>query len=220
MNRFALPVFMVVTALIFGVMIGRYTAPAGKAHVPTAVAREAEIPRLPLRAGSVVLPPSAGEKRADHSDSEPSDIVAGIKAAMSRVGTRHNYAAFSKLVESVDEKNIAQAISFTESLPKDEKGTMLLSLLVGRWAEFDPQNALNYAQRTPFGPSRNSLLGSAISGWAEHDLTAATAWTQQLPPGPLRDQALQTIVFSLADKDPRGRHCVRAKFAHRAQSSE
>jgi hypothetical protein len=69
-------------------------------------------------------------------------MIADLKAALMHTGSRHSYTVFSKLIESVDEKNIHPVLAFVQSVPKDEKSAMLLELLVGRWVEFDFQAAI------------------------------------------------------------------------------
>jgi hypothetical protein len=191
-NRLLLPLSIAVTALVLGVVIGRYSVPVpkrvGQGPVPAAVAGENS-----FNQPSAVPPFSSARKNGAEEEAAPAtgdashqDIVASLKAALSHAGTRQNYAALSKLMEAVDQKNLSEALSFAESLPRDEKSTMLLSLLIGKWAEFDPAGAVNYAQRSSLGASRNWLVGSALSTWADQDVKAAAAWAQQLPPGQVR----------------------------------
>jgi hypothetical protein len=86
---------------------------------------------------------------------------------------------------------VNEVIAFAETVQKPQEKSMLLSLVIGRWAEFDPAGRdrlrAEYSART----SRNWAITSAVSGWAERDSAAATAWRSKLPPGPARDQALQ-----------------------------
>src|SRR5213075_3223877 len=135
------------------------------------------------------------------------EIIAKIKEALTHSGSRHAYATFSKLSETVDAQNVREVLAFVETLPKVQEKNMLVSLFVARWAELEPAAAMAYAQALPAGPARNWAVTSVGSGWAEHDPAAATNWVQQLPPGPVRDQALQTVVSGWLKKirKPRSR---------------
>ncbi len=206
MQRFALPIFIAITALLAGIIIGRYTS----SSAPGIVSRRKNIP-LSTETAANSLNPSPVSPRITGvaSDStEPAvaasseNIISKIKTALTHSGSRHTYATFSKIAETVDAKNVREVLAFVQTLPKPQEKSMLISLFVGRWAELDSPAAIAYAQTISAGTARNWAITSAVGGWAEHDATAATAWAQRLPVGPARDQAMQTIVSALADKDP------------------
>jgi len=119
-----------------------------------------------------VVPSESSEKSTAASTAS---LIADLKVAISGSGSRRSYAAFSKISDSVNEKNVREVLGFAEGLPREQDKSMLRSLLVGRWAEFDPKAAVAYAEALPNGASRNSALTSAVGGWAEHDFTAASA---------------------------------------------
>ena len=206
MQRFALPIVISITALFAGIFIGRYTVSSSAVFSPQSSSRSSSesVPTSPLNPPAVSSQgPAVTSSSAvpDGPDSTP-NIIAKIKAALGRSSSRHTYATFSKLAETIDATNVREILAFVQTLPKPQDKSMLISLFVGRWAELDPQAALAYAQNLPAGSGRNWAMTSAVSGWAEHDPAAASAWAQQLPAGPMRDQATQTIVSALADKDP------------------
>jgi len=135
--------------------------------------------------------PTAGPSESSEKSPPPSteNLIADLKAALSRPGSQRSYAAVSKISESVNQSNIREVVGFAETLPREQDKNVLRSVLLGRWAEFDAQAAVAYAQALP-NRARNSAVSSVIAGWAEHDFAGASAWTQQLSPGPLRDQAM------------------------------
>ena len=94
------------------------------------------------------------------------EIIAKIKNALAHPGSRHTYATFSKLSESVDATNVRELLAFVQTLPKPQEKNMLVSLFVARWAELDPSAALAYAQALPGGVARNWALTSVVTGWA------------------------------------------------------
>ena len=206
MKKMRFSILAAAAALLVGVAIGHYAIPGSKIPrvktAATALSSEAN-----TSVATTILPPPKDSTSTIKSTGEPApssaeQIIESIKAAVARPDTRHTYVTFSKLAESVDEKNVREVLAFAQNLPRQQDKSTLVSLLVGRWAEFDPKSAIAYAQSLPGGSPRNAAVTSVVGGWAEHDLAAATAWTQQLPPGQARDQAMQTIVSSLADKDP------------------
>ena len=207
-KRFILPISIAVPALLAGIAIGHYASP-GVMPAPPAQRMNASAQETDASSGSPNLAPTlgvsskAGSDDSDSANAVSSDnIIARMKAALARPNSRHTYATFSKLADAIDPKNVRAVLAFAESLQKPQEKSMIVSLIVGRWAEFDAPGAIGYAESLPAGTSRNWAITSAVSGWAERDATAATAWAQQLPPGPARDQALQTIVSALAEKDP------------------
>src|SRR4051812_5231676 len=165
-------------------------------HKPAPVLESRAIPQEPAVAATPVsiAPGPAFEEKSTRSlashnqrgvtSSSAAEIIAKIKEALSHPGSRHTYATFSKLSETVDASNVRELLTFVQTLPKPQEKSMLVSLFVARWAELDPPAAIAYAQGLPAGVTRNWALTSAVSGWAERDPTGATAWVQQLPAGP------------------------------------
>ncbi|MGZ5503218.1 MAG: hypothetical protein ACXWGY_01030, partial [Chthoniobacterales bacterium] len=202
-KRFLLPASIALVALLVGIAIGRQTlsrTPVSAAAPPVApVTASTPFPaRIPLPSQTPATLAQAETTEPELSDNSAADIISRMKAALGRPPNRKTYATFSKLADSIDAKNVREVLSFVETLQKPQEKSMLVSLVVGRWSEFDPQGAIAYAQALPVGTSRNWATTSAIAGWAERDTAAATAWTQQLPPGPQREQAMQTIISALA----------------------
>src|SRR5437870_1489353 len=135
--------FSILTAIgafLVGIAIGHYaTTWSSKPELShpqssTIESNFSSTPALPFKA-TASLEDSVERSTSPGSSSE--NIIADLKAALAHSGSRHSYAAFSKLVESLDEKHVQEALAFAQNLPKDDKSTTLLSLLVGRWAEFD-----------------------------------------------------------------------------------
>ena len=206
-KRFILPVSIAVPALLAGIAIGHYVAPAPTSSSTQSSASTSSSQRMvstnaPRTTPTPIVSSLEAEPAEPEAGSTSDNIIDRMKAALARPGGRRTYATFSKLADSIDPDNVRAVLAFAEGLQKPQEKSMVLSLVVGRWAEFDPQAAIDYAQKIPPGTSRNWAITSAVAGWAERDPSAATSWAQQMPPGPARDQAMQTIVSALADKDP------------------
>ena len=108
MQRFALPIVIAITALLTGVIIGRYTAssiggvPSRRTNTrsstdPAAATTSPNPPPVSSR-NSVAASESTAPATADSSE----NIIAKIKEALTHPGSRRTYATFSKLAETVD----------------------------------------------------------------------------------------------------------------------
>src|SRR3977135_579344 len=158
MQRFALPIVIALTVLLIGIGIGRYTSSSREVIRPRS-SNAANSNDAGPATSSVNLPAVSATRNSPSSKSKPppstdstAQIIARIKDARSHSFSRHTYATFSKLAETVDASNIRALRSFVESGPPREK-SVVVSLFVGRWAEFDPSAAIAYAQSLPAGPS-------------------------------------------------------------------
>jgi len=194
-KRFFLSLALILPAFLVGLAVGHYSAPsAAPASAAEKISSSAPLLSAPGPAPIVSKPlASASSDTTDpaKNDDTSGNIIDRIKAALARPsGGRRTYATFSKLADSIDKQNVSEVLAFVETLTKPQEKSMLTSLVVGRWAEFDSQAAIAYAQNLPPGTSRNWAITSAVAGWAERDPNAATAWAQQLPAGPARDQAM------------------------------
>src|SRR2546428_10822372 len=183
MRRFILSVAFI--ALGIGMAIGHYAFPVLKTSPPPRSASSSP-KATAISSSSIALPRHLGSASPDsagiRSEISANQIISEIKAALAYPGRQHTYAALAKLADSIDQKNVREVLTFVQTLEEHEK-SMLVPLLIGRWAELDPQAAVAYAQNFPAGSFRNWALTSAIGSWAEHDAAAATAWTAQLSPG-------------------------------------
>ncbi len=206
MRRVSIPIFSALIALIVGIAIGHYAFPLQKispAQYQTSVPTKRVVisPTSSLPSTKSALPPIVDSKESA-PDSSSKNLIANLQAILAQPGNRRAYAAFSKLTDSINEKNVHEVIAFAAKQSKAQEKNTLISLILGRWAEFDPKAAIDYAQSVPPGVERNRALSGAINGWAEHDATAAITWAQQLPAGQTRDRAIQTVVSTLADNNP------------------
>src|SRR4051812_25515700 len=105
MPRFALPILIALAALLLGIGIGRYR-PASTAdnsvrtNPPgTSLASSATDPANPPVVSSNQNPASSKQHPSSTASSE--EIIAQIKSALTRSASRHTYATFSKLSETV-----------------------------------------------------------------------------------------------------------------------
>ena len=176
MQRFVLPVFIAITALLVGIFIGRSTSssvpgivsPRQNSPVSTETTANSLDPSPVSPRNNVAASNSTKPEAAASSE----NIISKIKVALANSGSRHTYATFSKLAEEVDAKNVSEILAFVQTLAKPVEKSMLTSLFVGRWAELEPKAAIAYAQTLPAGTARNWAIASALGGWTEHDVAA------------------------------------------------
>ncbi|HSH38947.1 MAG TPA: hypothetical protein VK993_09185, partial [Chthoniobacterales bacterium] len=147
MKRFILPISIAIPALLAGVAIGHYTtlAPVSSpthASASTTSLRPAGPTNAPRTTPTPIVRSLAAEAEEPEAAPTSGNIIDRMKAALARPGGRRTYATFSKLADSIDPNNVRQVLAFAEGLQNPQEKSMVLSLVVGRWAEFEPQAAI------------------------------------------------------------------------------
>src|SRR3954467_7089579 len=158
MHRFALPIVIAITALLIGIGIGRYTTSSAR-QVPArsnnpSIANDPAVSNDPTKQRPLLpnqTPSRTKSNPAPASSESAQNIIAKIKAGQIQFNSRRAYATLSKIVESIDASNVREVMAFVQTLPKPEEKSMLMSLVIGRWAELDPAAAVAYAQALPPG---------------------------------------------------------------------
>ena len=182
MKRFVLPSVVAAIAFCIGMVLGRYALPGTKnssVTKPSVVASAAVVSPVPLaRAPAVAAAEPDHDSEQLPAGASAQAIIAKIKTALLHTGRQRIYTDLNKLSDSIDQHNARAILAFVETLRDNEK-SMVLPIVISRWAELDPQAAVAYAQNLPVGSFRNWALTSAISGWAEHDTAAAMAWVDK-----------------------------------------
>ena len=74
-------------------------------------------------------------------------------------------------------------------------------MLVGKWAETDPQAAVEFAL-TSECMAHSDVTRAAINAWVVANPQAAMAWAQSLPVGGPRNNALYALAAALGKRDP------------------
>ena len=120
------------------------------------------------------------------------------------------FRAFGPLME-LPQEEVKLAIAEVESSVDDpEKKGMLLSLLLGRWAEESPREALAYSEKMleEQGPRAAQSTYTVVASWAQQDPDAAWEWyldkrdSGKESPGAMgNDMHLHMIFRGMASKD-------------------
>ena len=205
MNQKSKWIVAVAAALfIAGVVIGHYAVPTS---VKKNIAAE-PTPTSKLSSTRISKTQSLGKTDADPSRPQEPDIFARIKELLARSRDGQRRERFNEIAQLIDEKNVRDVLAYAQRIEGKRQRYALTLLVIGRWAEFDPQSAIVYAQNDAPASVRNWATASALHSWAQRDRSAATAWAQQLPLGQVRDQTIQVILASLAEQDPQSAFTV------------
>ena len=81
----------------------------------------------------------------------------------------------------IDGNNVRDVLAFAENISKKEEKEALVSLVIGRWAEFDPQSAVASTQQMPAGPAHDKTILAVMSNLSEKDPQTALSILQSLP---------------------------------------
>ena len=134
MQRFIFPAVLGGSALLLGFVVGRYVFPAAKVssvNHPGSVATfsgtsaRTTNPSLDSAAAPAAqvanIAATAPASSAAMSPVSGKQLVAQIKAALSRVGRQQVYLAITKLMDSVDASNVREALAFAQTLRPQEQ---------------------------------------------------------------------------------------------------
>src|SRR5258708_7946060 len=186
-----------VVAFCLGIGIGRFTSPSksqtGIARAPISSANQTATQQASepnIQSSLSVTKNAAGES----ANSAAGDVYTRIRDALAAPGTGQIYESFGKFSNLIDEKNVRDVLTFAERISKKEQKDALTSLILARWAEFDPKRALEFTQNISDSRSRASALANALSSWAQRDSASAIAWAQQMPGGSMRDQTIHAVL--------------------------
>ncbi len=100
------------------------------------------------------------------------------------------------------EKDLPQALKWTEQLPPGAARQQALLSLMDRWAPNDPAAAVAYAAAETEGQGRADLLRRTVGIWSLVDSSAALAWIKDRPPGEERSAVAADALRSIKEFDP------------------
>ncbi len=114
------------------------------------------------------------------------------------------FRAFGPLMELPAEEVQAAIAEVESSITDAQQKQMFLSLLLGRWAEESPREALAYAEKMieENGPAAGPATFSVIGSWAQRDPDAVWDWyvkkrdSDQLGSGMMGGDAYLHMIFS------------------------
>ena len=112
---------------------------------------------------------------------EPVNIVmADLKALLGNGMTGMDMAAFAEsynLVKDLSEEELTEALSLLQGDLKSPGNMMPLMLILGKYAEFDPLNAVAFYENNITSPQTKMMaLGGILSSWSKTDPEAAYDW--------------------------------------------
>jgi hypothetical protein len=105
-----------------------------------------------------------------------------------------SYEALEDLAQRWAEKDLAAALDWIASLPRDARRDQVIGRVAYVQAQTDPAAAARLVVEgmTPGDPLTEAAV-SVLYQWGRRDLAAATSWANTFPEGPLRTRALQEL---------------------------
>jgi hypothetical protein len=111
--------------------------------------------------------------------------------------------AWANLFQQISADDMPEVLTFVRKNTPRPLQRVLLTGLIKRWADVDPQGAITYASKLPQKSDREFSIDIILASWSSSDAKAATRWVGQLPPGPLRNEIMSNFIAALAVNDPR-----------------
>lgn len=131
--------------------------------------------------------------------SSPKDLDSIFKES----NTFRQTVDFAAYVESLRPEDLPAAVREVEKKGDFFSKGQLLSLLVGRWVDIDPQGVkAEIANTATDRDVRNTLINGLYGVLADQDSADAVNQAQQLPTKQERDMAMGAIIGRIAQQDP------------------
>ncbi len=96
----------------------------------------------------------------------------------------------------------AQRMIAQAKVPNEEQRNILLNLLAGNWARYQPESAAQWVLNLPAGAVRAQALDALGQAWSDIDPPRAAEFAMNLPPGPERQTALKQAISKWTMDDP------------------
>ncbi len=110
-------------------------------------------------------------------------IMSKVKALLGQSTSMIDISSIAKsyvLIESFSEQDVNDALSELQGSLSNNKNSMLVSLLIGRYAEMNPYGAVDFIENNINASNkRQQYLSSAISAWAKKDPSSAYYWAKE-----------------------------------------
>src|SRR2546430_16459511 len=157
MKDLKLTVAIAAAVFVLGLVVGRYALPVSKGNALTQARARLGDDR------SKISKPVAGNSQpaatvaaeSANSSARGDDIFAKLKELLATPGTRRLYNEFANVAGLIGPDNVRAVLAFAVSLSQRDQRAALSMLIIGRWAEFDPQAPIATAQNIRAGPARN-----------------------------------------------------------------
>ena len=111
-------------------------------------------------------------------------------------------SAAAMIAATYAQNNVADALTWAQSLPFDDGRQTALREIITRWADNQPQDAANWVMNEPDSNLKPEHVRTVLTDWFSHDEKAATTWAQTLQPGPSRDAAYNVLATQTTSQSP------------------
>src|SRR5262245_1192503 len=185
-----------------GVPLGYLIARPGRTPPPPAIVSKTSIPPTAAKTAESV---PAGEVDAGPLKvlTNAGQINEALAALLKVKNFDERLKAINKLVASIDDAAIHDALELARMLPAGPLRDTFVRELLARWAVEDAEAALAFAKQLPVGSSRNEALVGVIKGLVQVNPTRALAISNEYDAIRLRQKMQREIFERWAATDPR-----------------
>jgi hypothetical protein len=169
----------------------------------TLAIRDESAQRLPaMRDGVQASRKVPGQTHVEYDNLRSGRLLSALLEASRDSDDQSRSQRFYLAAAGIGPLEIARALDLAYHMAYRERHE-LISILIARWADFDPHAAAEYAlEHRPVHPNaQRELLGQVLSAWAQKDEAAAKAWALALKNPIQRRQAIAGLMEGIAQTD-------------------
>jgi hypothetical protein len=115
--------------------------------------------------------------------SDVSSIMTEVKSLLGDSVYMMDLSSIAKsyaLIQTFSELEVSEALGELQGSLNDTKNMMVVNLLIGRYAEMNPYNAIDFIENNVTSAlAKNQTLSTAIKSWSKSDPTSAYYWTKE-----------------------------------------
>ena len=186
---------------------------AGRGALPAApqIGKAATAPPTTASTPAVAKKAAKESRGSDPARANPStsnaprsldEIVAKLRQAMADPNYMRVGQGIFEAAQHLAPADIPAVLAQLKGQSAQRNFYAVLTALMPRWAEADPEAALAYAQALTRVNERQMALAAVFSGWARHDVEAAIAAVERLKSSDERRGAWAAILPELAQTSP------------------
>ncbi len=146
--------------------------------------------------------PARTTTTASNAPRSVDEIVAKLRQVIAQGNNQRTMQNALEAAQQLSPADVPVVLAQLRSLSGQQNFYAILSVLIPRWAEADPEAALAYAKTLTRTNERQVALTAVFSGWARRDVDAAMAAVEGLKSNEERHAAWSAILAELAQKSP------------------
>jgi RNA polymerase sigma factor (sigma-70 family) len=111
--------------------------------------------------------------------------------------------ALVEIVDGVKSSEFGEFLAALEELPNQQGKKSIMALLIARWAESNPADALTWAKNQTNTADRNAYMQAVFTNWPSKDLLAALDAVKQVNEVYMRNNIEADLLARLSSSDPK-----------------